>query len=90
MKIGVDASCLANKRGYGRYTKELLCALLDLDQENDYWLFLDTETANHSENLPDRAHRIVVETSRAAAHAASASGHRSLRDLWAMRRAVGR
>ena len=90
MKIGVDASCWVNNRGPGRYTRELLRALLSLDQQNDYWLFLDAETARQCEDLPEsqRASRIVIQTSQAAAHGASASGHRSLRDLWAMGRAV--
>jgi len=90
MKIGVDASCWVNKRGPGRYTRELLRALLTLDQQNDYWLFLDAETARQCEDLPEseRALRIVVQTSQAAAHGASASGHRSLRDVRTMGRAV--
>ena len=40
MIIGVDASCWANKRGYGRYTRELLSALFDADQRNEYRLFI--------------------------------------------------
>ncbi len=88
MRIGVDASCWTNRRGYGRYTRELLSAILNLDHQNEYWLFLDAETAHESKNLPERAKRVIVQTSRAATQAASASGHRSLRDLWAMGRAV--
>jgi glycosyltransferase involved in cell wall biosynthesis len=90
MKIGVDASCWMNKRGYGRYTRELLHAMLTIDQKNEYWFFLDVGTDRQSEDLPrlDRAQRVIVKTSQAAAQAASASGHRSLRDLWAMRQAV--
>jgi glycosyltransferase involved in cell wall biosynthesis len=90
MKIGVDASCWMNKRGYGRYTRELLRAMLILDQENEYWFFMDSETARESEDLPEteRVRRIIVETSQAAARAASASGRRSLQDVWKMTRAV--
>ncbi len=88
MNIGVDASCWTNKRGYGRYTRELLRALLTIDRQNEYWLFLDAETARHSKDLPQTAHRVIVETTRAASQAASADGRRSLRDLWAMQQAV--
>lgn len=90
MKIGVDASCWMNKRGYGRYTRELLRAMLTLDQENEYWFFMDSETARESEDLPQtgRVRQIIVETSQAAARAASASGRRSLQDVWKMVRAV--
>ncbi len=90
MKIGVDASCWANKRGYGRYTRELLRALMALDKDSDYRLFLDSATDQQSDDLPEGVQRVVVETSLAAAQAASASGHRSLRDLWAMAQAVRR
>lgn len=90
MKIGVDASCWANKRGYGRYTRELLRALIALDQDSDYRFFLDSATAQQSDDLPERVQLVLVETSLAAAQAASASGHRSLRDLWAMAQAVRR
>jgi glycosyltransferase involved in cell wall biosynthesis len=90
LRIGIDASCWGNKRGYGRYTRELLRAVLTLDQQNEYRLFLDAETARQCEDLPraEQARRVVVETSQAAAWHASVSGHRSLRDLWAMGRAV--
>lgn len=91
MNIGVDVSCWANKRGYGRYTRELLRELLSIDAKNNYRLFLDNQTDAQSKDLPDtaRAQRVVVKTSTAATQAASASGRRSLRDLLAMRRAVG-
>jgi glycosyltransferase involved in cell wall biosynthesis len=92
LTIGIDASCWTNRRGYGRYTRELLRAILDLDAANQYWLFLDADTAAQSPDLPQhpRVRRIVAETSQAAAQAASAGGHRSLGDLWAMARTVHR
>ena len=90
MKIGVDASCWANKRGYGRYTRELLSTLLENDKENEYRFFMDSDTAELSQDLPENAEKIVVGTSEAATQAAAASGRRSVRDLWAMRRAVNR
>lgn len=90
MRIGVDASCWTNRRGYGRYTRGLLKALLAADGRNDYCWFIDAATAQEAEELPVRARPVVVRTSRAAERAASASGHRSLRDVWAMRQAVGR
>jgi glycosyltransferase involved in cell wall biosynthesis len=90
MKIGIDASCWLNKRGPGRYTRELVRALLDLDQENHYRLFIDAKTARQCDDLPEskRASRFVIETSEAAVYAASASGHRALHDLWTMGQAV--
>lgn len=90
MRIGIDASCWANKRGYGRYTRELVRALLEADNRNQYTLFLDSATEELCPDLPANAARVVVPTSAAASDAASAAGHRSVRDLWAMSRAVSR
>jgi glycosyltransferase involved in cell wall biosynthesis len=87
MNIGIDASCWANRRGYGRYTRELLREVFAIDRTNQYCLFLDRETADRCDDLPDLP-RVIVETSKAATQAAAASGRRSLGDLWAMRRAV--
>ena len=88
MRIGVDASCWANQRGYGRYTRELLTALLALDQQNQYQFFIDDQSARQADGLPPGVSLVKVATSQAATQAASASGRRSLRDLWAMRQAV--
>jgi glycosyltransferase involved in cell wall biosynthesis len=90
MRIGVDASCWANQRGYGRYTRELLTALLSVDKQNEYLFFIDAESAKQADDLPQGVPQVKVTTSRAATQAASASGRRSLRDLWAMRQAVYR
>jgi glycosyltransferase involved in cell wall biosynthesis len=89
VRVGIDASCWANSRGYGRYTRELITAILEVDQRNSYTLFLDAATERLSPDLPARANRVVVQTSSAASLAAAADGHRSIRDLWAMSRAVG-
>ena len=86
MRIGIDISCWLNQRGQGRYTRELVRALLKLDQANRYWLFLDAETARQCKDLPesDRATRVVVTTSQEAIRGASTSGRRAFHDLWAM------
>lgn len=92
MRIGIDASCWLNRRGFGRYTRELVRGLLDVDQKNEYVLFLDAATARDADELPSekRAARVVIETSAAATRAAASDGSRSLGDLWRMRRAVAK
>ena len=88
LRIGVDGTCLASQRGYGRFLRELLPPLLEFDRANEYVLFVDRHTAARLGPLPLR----VVEpaTSVGQAEAASARGSRSLRDLWTMGRAVAR
>lgn len=88
MRVGVDASCWANQRGYGRYTRELLKELLATDRQNEYLLFIDAQSAAQCHGMPPDVPRVTVPTSQAATQGASASGRRSARHLWAMRQAV--
>lgn len=87
MKIGIDACCWANKRGFGRFTRELLEALVKLDEANEYLFFIDSKTGR-VDDFPSRAKLVVAPTAYSAVRAASADGRRSLSDLWAMTREV--
>src|SRR5262249_55081765 len=86
MRIGVDATCWQNNRGYGRHARALLTALARLDAENQYTFFLDANEGLAA--LPPGIDARVVQAVPPAAIAASADGHRSLRDLWQMSRAL--
>ena len=90
MQIGIDANCWANRRGYGRFTRELLQAMLAADRHNTYWFFLDSDTQQQAAGIPAGVQQVIVPTTRAAVEAASADGSRSPRDLWAMSEAVRR
>ena len=43
MHIGIDGGCWANRRGYGRFLRELLEAVARRDSSNRYSVFLDPE-----------------------------------------------
>lgn len=86
MRIGVDATCWQNGRGYGRHARSLLSALVRLDAENRYTLFIDSNE-NH-ESLPPEAEIRMVRATEPTARAASSNGHRSYRDMWKMSRAL--
>jgi glycosyltransferase involved in cell wall biosynthesis len=86
MRIGVDATCWGNRRGYGRFARTLLNAAVALDRQNSYVFF--TDSAELPYRLPESVEVISVPTSAAAVEAASAAGRRSFADLWAMNRAV--
>jgi glycosyltransferase involved in cell wall biosynthesis len=87
MQIGIDATCWSNRRGYGRFTRGLVHELLAANVDDEFTLFVDAQTfAKHQ--FPVGATCVVVETSQAPTDAASASGQRSLQDLWAMMQAV--
>jgi glycosyltransferase involved in cell wall biosynthesis len=86
MRIGVDATCWQNTRGYGRHGRGLLRALIPLDVENQYTLFMDSD--ENVEGVPCEAEVQLVHTSAPASVAASSSTHRSIRDMWQMNRAM--
>ena len=87
MRIGVDACCWSNRRGFGRFTRELLEAMLAIDKKNEYLFFIDKDTAA-GDRMPEKVRTIVAPTLVSPTEAASAEGRRSLRDLWALSRQV--
>lgn len=89
MRIGIDACTWSHRRGYGRFTRMLVGALLAECPENEYILVVDSHTAAEGE-FPEGARLEVVATRVQPTQAASAEGARSLGDLWKMSRAVSR
>lgn len=87
LRIGVDACCWSNRRGFGRFTRELLTTLVETDREHEYVFFVDGDTAQASE-FPPGVKLVVASTEVSPTVAASASGSRSLKDLWALSRVV--
>jgi glycosyltransferase involved in cell wall biosynthesis len=89
MRIGIDACCWSNRRGFGRYTRELVRALAAEGPDHQFVLFADAWTAAEA-GFPAGAEVEIVATGRRPTEAASADGARSPLDLWRMRRAVAR
>ena len=87
MRIGIDATCWGNRRGYGRFTRELLDALVRVDRTNKYIFFVDSDTIAGND-LPESVDTVVVQTHVSPAKAAAAAGNRSLGDIWSMTRSV--
>jgi len=84
LKIGVDATCWHNSRGYGRHTRGVLGALVRMDACNRYVFLVDAEPTS----LPAEAEVRKIGSSLPTAMAASANGHRAIPDLWRMSRAL--
>jgi len=89
MRIGVDASCWINQRGYGRFTRELLKAMIaSVDSlTNEYVFFIDS-VSYQSCDFPLGVKSVSVFTDRAAAQAASSSSYRSPKDMYQMAKAA--
>ena len=81
-QVAVDATTWLNNRGYGRYTRSIFTQLVRLDEENQYTFFVDLD--QDSKSFPKNAHIQLVNTSAPTVSAASAEGHRSLKDIWRM------
>jgi glycosyltransferase involved in cell wall biosynthesis len=76
MRIGIDASAWYNGRGFGRFTRELVTALVGLETRHAFVLLFDRD-------LPDglNAESVVVRQGKLVTEAAVAGGSRSARDL---------
>jgi hypothetical protein len=89
MRIGIDACTWSNRRGYGRFTRGVVTALVEGHLDHEFVLVVDQHTAREAE-FPAGAKVHVVATSEQPGQAASAYGSRSPADLLRMTRAVRR
>lgn len=88
MRIGVDAVCWANGRGYGRFTRELLPAMAATAPGDTFICFLDARAADAFDLEAPNVGRRVVALGRSPTRAAAADTSRSLLDMWRLSRAV--
>ena len=89
MRIGIDGTCWLNRRGYGRFARELVGSLAALDGGVEYTLVIDFDPTQ-APALPPGIRVLPVSTRQPAARAAAAAGRRSLADMWATSRAISR
>jgi glycosyltransferase involved in cell wall biosynthesis len=89
MRIGIDACCWSNRRGFGRFTRELVTHMVAEFPGHEFILTTDRQTAEGYQ-FPDRARLEVVDTRVQPTQAAAADSARSPADLWKMSRAVTR
>ena len=89
MRIGIDGSCLSNRRGFGRFARESLKALAALDSPHQLVVILDEPSAA-SVRLPGGCESVVVAVKDAPSAAASSRGRRRLSDMLAMGRAAAK
>lgn len=90
MRIAIDACCLSNGRGYGRYTRELLRGLFALRPDEEWICFLDRESAEHFELDGPNVRVVIVDQDRPPSRAAAADGYRSPVDMLRLTRVVWR
>lgn len=90
MRIGVDATCWANPRGYGRFTRELIPVMAAMAPGDTFVCFVDQRAADVFDlRLPNVELRLV-HLDHSPTTAAAADGHRSVLDMLRLTWAVGR
>lgn len=90
MRIGVDATCWANPRGYGRFTRQLLPAMVALAPEETFVCFVDRRAAEQFDLRAANVELRVVRLDESPTRAAAADGNRSPLDLLRLTWAVAR
>jgi len=88
MRIGVDATCWANERGYGRFTRELCSAMARRAPGDEFVFFADQRAAECFDLEGSNVTMQRVELDESPTQAASAHRHRSPFDMLKMTRAV--
>lgn len=86
MRIGIDATTWWNQRGFGRFTRQLIGAMLELQREHEFVLFIDRPPAESMKR--DNVTIVTVLTSRTVTEAAVADSSRGIVDLLAFRGAA--
>lgn len=89
MRIGIDACCWSNRRGFGRFTRNLVTQMVREPHDHEFHLVVDRQTADAGD-FPAGARVVVVPTRQQPTEAASAEGSRSVFDMWRMGLAVSR
>jgi glycosyltransferase involved in cell wall biosynthesis len=90
MRIGVDAACLANGRGYGRFTRELLRSMVAQSPADRFIFFTDTQAGESLDIEGPNVQRVTVPSRVPPAIAAAANGNRSPADMLRFTAAVWR
>ena len=90
MRIGVDATCWANNRGYGRFTRELVRAMAAVEREHEFVCLLDDRAAARFDLVAGNVTPVVVAQGASPTTAASADSYRSPIDMLRLSRALVR
>jgi glycosyltransferase involved in cell wall biosynthesis len=90
VRIGVDATCWANARGYGRFARELLRAMTVLAPSDEFLCLGDRRALAVWRDPRPNLRLVEVEQDESPTLAAASNGHRSPRDMLRLTRAVHR
>lgn len=87
MRFGIDATGWLNRRGFGRFTRNAVSRLVELDGESEYVLLVDDHTSARA-TFPPQAQLLTVATRRPPAVAAAEGSSRAPSDVLRLIRAA--
>ncbi|HEX6314197.1 MAG TPA: glycosyltransferase family 1 protein [Gemmatimonadaceae bacterium] len=90
MIVGVDATCWANGRGYGRFARELLRAMTRAAPDDEFVCFGDRRSFEAYPDPAPNVRLVEVDVGESPTVAASAASSRSLGDLLRLTSRVSR
>lgn len=90
MRIGVDATSWSNMRGYGRFIRGLIPALISLASERHKFVLVVDRPSVGGFDFPPAAEVAIAETRIAPSVAAAHDGRRSIRDTLGLGRTSAR
>jgi glycosyltransferase involved in cell wall biosynthesis len=88
VRVGVDAACWANRRGYGRFAREIVAAMVRQAPDVEFVCFVDEASGEQAPLRADNLTLVSVRQREAPTAAASADGARSPIDMLRFTRAV--
>ena len=90
MRIGIDVTCWANARGYGRFARELVSEMVALAPEDEFVCFADDRAAELFDLRGSNVRLVRVGQRVSPTEAAASDGSRSPADMLRLTRAVWR
>ena len=90
MIVGVDGACWANRRGYGRFAREIHRAMVLSSPTDEFVCFVDEAARSQAPVAAPNVRYVEVRQTEPPTRAASSEGSRSVRDMLAFTRAVWR
>lgn len=88
MRIGIDATCWANRRGYGRFTREIVSAMVARAPQHEFVCMLDARAAESFALRGPHIRPLIVGLRRSPTVAAASGDHRGPVDLVRLYQAV--
>jgi alpha-1,3-rhamnosyl/mannosyltransferase len=90
MRIGIDATCWTHERGYGRFNREIVTAMVSARPYHEFVCMLDESAAGVPGLNAPNVSTVLVPQSAATRAAPSTGGARSIADMWRLSSAVRR